>query len=77
MIVTGKMEILGGKPVPVPICAAQISHGLTRGRNRASAVRGRRLGAWTMALSTADWAPKTRHGHQSDTEKRRRKCCIL
>jgi len=45
MIVTGKMEILGGKPVPVPICAAQISHGLTRGRNRASAVRGRRLGA--------------------------------
>jgi hypothetical protein len=45
MLLTGKMEILGGKPVPVPLCVAQISHGLTRDRNRASAVRGRRLGA--------------------------------
>jgi hypothetical protein len=39
----GKNEELGEKPVPVPLCPPQISHGLTQARNRASAVRGRRL----------------------------------
>jgi hypothetical protein len=33
----GKTEELGEKPVPVPLCPPQISHGLTRARTRASA----------------------------------------
>jgi hypothetical protein len=41
----GKTEELGEKPVPVPLCPPQISHGLTRARTRVSAVRGRRLTA--------------------------------
>jgi hypothetical protein len=44
----GKTEILGEKPVPMPLCPPQIPHGLTRDRTRARAVRGRRLTAWTM-----------------------------
>jgi hypothetical protein len=44
----GKTEELGEKPVPVPLCP-QISHGLTRARTRASAVRGRCLTTWAMA----------------------------
>ena len=39
----GKTEVLGEKPVPVPLCSPQIPRGLTRDRTRASAVRGRRL----------------------------------
>jgi len=35
----------GEKPVPVPPCSSQISHGLTWDRNRASKVTGRRLTA--------------------------------
>jgi hypothetical protein len=35
----GKTEVLGEKPVPVPLCLPQIPHGLTRDRTRASAVR--------------------------------------
>jgi hypothetical protein len=42
----GKTEVLGEKPVPVPLCPPQIPHGLTRYRTRASALRGRRLTAW-------------------------------
>jgi hypothetical protein len=34
----GKTEVLGEKPVPVPLCPPQIPHGLTRDRTRASAV---------------------------------------
>jgi hypothetical protein len=49
MILTGKIEELGEKPVPVPLCSTQISHGLTRERTLASAVRGRRLAVWAMA----------------------------
>jgi hypothetical protein len=45
MILTGKTEELGEKPVPVPLFPPQISHGLTQVRTRASAVRGRRLTA--------------------------------
>jgi hypothetical protein len=44
----GKTEELWEKPVPVPLCPPKIPHGLTRARNRASAVRGRRL-TWAMA----------------------------
>jgi hypothetical protein len=32
-----KTEVLGEKPVPVPLCPPQILHGLTRDRTRASA----------------------------------------
>jgi hypothetical protein len=41
----GKTEVLGEKPVPVPLCPPQIPHGLTRDRTRASTVRVRRLTA--------------------------------
>jgi hypothetical protein len=45
MKLTGENGQLGEKPVPVPICPPQTPHGLTRYRNRASAVEGRRLTA--------------------------------
>jgi hypothetical protein len=45
----GKTDVLGEKPVPVPLCQPQIPHGLTRYRTRASAVGGRRLTAWATA----------------------------
>ena len=44
----GKTEVLGEKPVPLPLCPPQIPHGLTRNRTRASAVGSRRLTAWAM-----------------------------
>jgi hypothetical protein len=44
----GKTEVLGEKPVPVPLCPPQIPHGLIRSRTRASAVRDRQLTAWTL-----------------------------
>jgi hypothetical protein len=34
----GKTEVLGEKPLPVPLCPPQIPHALTRDRTRASAV---------------------------------------
>ena len=45
----GKTEVLGKKPVSVPLCLPQIPHELTRDRTRASAMRGRRLTPWAMA----------------------------
>jgi hypothetical protein len=45
MKLTRENRQLGQKPVPVPICPPQTSHGLTRDRTRASAVRGWRLTA--------------------------------
>jgi hypothetical protein len=45
----GKTEVLGEKPVPVPLCPPQIPHGLTWDQTGASAVGGRRLTAWAMA----------------------------
>jgi hypothetical protein len=39
----GKTEVLGEKPVPLPLCPP---HGLTRDRTWTSAVRDRRLTAW-------------------------------
>jgi hypothetical protein len=44
----GKTEVLGEKPVPVPLCPPQIP----RGPTRASAVRGRWQTAWAMARPT-------------------------
>jgi hypothetical protein len=37
MILTGKIEELGEKPVPIPLCPPQITHGQTRARTRAFA----------------------------------------
>jgi hypothetical protein len=48
----GKIEGLGGKPVPVPVSPPQIPHGLTWARTRASAVRSRPLTACAMARPT-------------------------
>jgi hypothetical protein len=45
----GKTEVLGEKPVPVPLCPPLIPHRLTRDWTRASAVGGRQLTAWAMA----------------------------
>ena len=45
----GKTEVLGEKPVLLPLCPSQIPHGPTRDRTRTSAVRGRRLTASAMA----------------------------
>lgn len=43
MILTGKTERLGEKPVPVALRPPQVTHALTWARNRASAVKNRRL----------------------------------
>ena len=40
MILTGETEVLGDKPVTVPICPPEISHGLAWVRTRVSAMRG-------------------------------------
>jgi hypothetical protein len=45
----GKIEEIREKPIPVPLCPPQITHGLTRAQTRDSAVRGERLNAWAMA----------------------------
>jgi hypothetical protein len=45
MKLTGENRQIGEKPVPVPLCPPQTSHGLSQDRTRASAVRGRRLTA--------------------------------
>jgi hypothetical protein len=42
MILTGKTEVLGEKPIKVPLCSLKISNGLTWHRNSVSAVKGRR-----------------------------------
>jgi hypothetical protein len=45
MKLMGKTEVLGEKPVPVPLCPPQIPHGLARDQTWASAVGGRWLTA--------------------------------
>jgi hypothetical protein len=45
----GKTEVLGEKPVPVPLCPPQIAHVLIRDLTRTSAVGGRQLTSWAMA----------------------------
>ena len=49
MKLTRETEVLGEKPVPVPLCPPQIPHGPTRDRTLASAAGGRRLTASAMA----------------------------
>jgi len=44
-----KTEVLGVKPVPVPLSPPQISYGLSCDRTRVSAMTGRRLTVYTMA----------------------------
>ena len=50
MILTGDTEVLREKPVTVPLCPPQMSHGLAWDRTRASAVKGKQLTACAMAL---------------------------
>jgi hypothetical protein len=50
--------------VPVPLCTSQIQLGLTRERTRFSAVKDRRLTAWSMArpfLGLGSTSPSVRH----------------
>jgi hypothetical protein len=42
----GKPEGFGEKPVPLPLCKPQITHGLTRERTLVSAMKGLRLTTW-------------------------------
>jgi hypothetical protein len=62
----GKTEVLGEKPVLVPLCPTQIPHGLTRDRTRASAVRGRRLTAWAMARHVGAITVSRNHSSKSN-----------
>ena len=45
----GRTEVLRYKPVPLPLCPPQISHGLTWDWTRTSAVGDRLLSAWAKA----------------------------
>jgi hypothetical protein len=66
MILTGEnRRTWRKKPVPVPLCPAQIPRGLSRVRTRASAVRGRRLTTWAMAR------PQTASLNKLQTNNRR------
>jgi hypothetical protein len=58
-------------PIPVPVCPSQMSHGLTRARTPASAVRFPVLTAWAMArprevfeLTIDDVAKKFKKKHR-------------
>jgi hypothetical protein len=50
MILIGETEVLREKPVTVPVCPQQMSHGLAWDSTRASAVKGKQLTAGAMAL---------------------------
>jgi len=43
MILTGKTDVLGEKPVPVTLCPPQIPQGVAWNRKQASAVTDRRI----------------------------------
>jgi hypothetical protein len=51
MVLTGKSDWLGEKPVPVLLCPPQIPHGLPWERTQASAMRIQRLIIWAMERS--------------------------
>jgi hypothetical protein len=51
MKMTGENRQLGGKPVPVPLCPPQISHGLDLGSN--PGLRGERPAANSLSHGTA------------------------
>ena len=46
MILTGKTEVLGENPVPVPLRPPQLPQGMAWDRKETSAVRGRRITDW-------------------------------
>ena len=50
-----KTDVLGMKPLTVPICLPQIPHGVGWDRARASAVRARRLTFRDMDQPRAKW----------------------
>jgi hypothetical protein len=52
-IIDGRTEVLGEKPVPVPLCPPQIPHGLTQDQTRAPVVGGQQLPA--RAMAHASW----------------------
>jgi hypothetical protein len=54
-----KTEVLGEKPVPVPLCPIQIPHGRTRDEARTSAVGGRRLTVWVTILASFGLCPSS------------------
>jgi hypothetical protein len=67
MILKGATKELEDKPAPVSLCPPQIPHGLTRARNRASAVRGGLRTAWAMArpynrIDNEEWIGKEKEG---------------
>ena len=50
MVLVGETEVVREEPVTVPLCPPQMSHGLVWDRTRASAVKGKQLIAWAMAV---------------------------
>jgi len=50
MILTEETEVLREKPVTMPLCPTQMSHGLAWDRTRVTAVEGKQLTACAMAL---------------------------
>jgi hypothetical protein len=57
------------KPVPVSLCPKLIPRGQTRARTRASAVRGRRIIAWSMARSCVKMLPRHFRGEAEETSE--------
>jgi hypothetical protein len=55
MKLTGENRQLGEKPVPVPLCPPQISHGLDLGSN--PGLRGERPATNRLSHGTAWWSP--------------------
>ena len=53
----GKTEVLGGKPLTVPLFPAQISRRVALIGARVSVMRGHRLAAWAMARLKAENNP--------------------
>jgi hypothetical protein len=49
----------GRRRVPVPLCPPQIPHVLTRDRTRASALRSRRVTAWTRLQDCFSYDPES------------------
>jgi hypothetical protein len=60
MILTGKIEELGGKPVRIPLCPPQITHGQTRARTRAFADRPSQINKMIpyFLIATACFCPR-------------------
>jgi hypothetical protein len=63
MKLTGENRQLGEKPVPVPLCPPQISHGLALGSN--PGLRGERPATNRLSLGTASMTHFNNIFHQS------------